>query len=190
MGRSADALAANDVARRLPIARRDPLFASLGHARHAVIHAVTGDSRATRQALGHAQNALHQADPSEPRPTWMTAVCDQAEIEELALSAHLTLGNYEDAEAHAHKSLALLRPHMQRDRAIVTARLAHAQLGQGDVEPAVTTAMSIPTEAADQHPRVMTMLRSFSNGLRVTAPASPHIRTWDQYTHDAPKKPQ
>lgn len=45
MVRPADALAANDVARRLPIARRDPLFASLGHARHAAIHGLTGDAR-------------------------------------------------------------------------------------------------------------------------------------------------
>ncbi|MEJ8648566.1 hypothetical protein WKI65_10835 [Streptomyces sp. MS1.AVA.3] len=33
MGRPWDALAANDVARALPVTRRDPLFAALGHAR-------------------------------------------------------------------------------------------------------------------------------------------------------------
>ena len=53
MARPADALAANDVARRLPIARRDSLFASLGHARHAAIYGLTGDSRAVHQALQH-----------------------------------------------------------------------------------------------------------------------------------------
>jgi hypothetical protein len=36
-GRTADALAANDVARNMHITRRDPMFASLGLARQAAI---------------------------------------------------------------------------------------------------------------------------------------------------------
>ncbi|WP_435238217.1 helix-turn-helix transcriptional regulator [Streptomyces sp. YPW6] len=184
MVRPADALAANDVARRLPIARRDPLFASLGHARHAAIHGLTGDSRAVRQALGHAQDALQQADTAEQRPVWMTAFYDQAELENLALAAYLALGDYEGAEAYAHRSLAMLRPEMQRTRAITTARLAQAQLGQGDLEPAVATAMSIPGEPTGQHPRVTGMLHDFGNTLRLTAPSSPHTRTWDEFAHD------
>lgn len=189
MVRPADALAANDVARRLPIARRDPLFASLGHARHAAIQGLTGDVRAVRQALGHAQDALHQADPRERRPVWMTAFYDQAELENLALAAYLSLGDYEGAEAHAHRSLAQLRPEMQRTRTITTARLAQAQLGQGDLEPAVATAMSIPAEPTGQHPRVTGMLHDFGNALRLTAPSSPHTRTWDEYVHDSQRKP-
>lgn len=190
MARPADALAANDVARRLPIARCDPLFASLGHARHAAIHGLTGDARAVRQALGHAQAALQQADPGQQRPVWMTAFYDQAELENLALAAYLALGDYESAEAHAHRSLALLRPEMQRTRAITTARLAQAQLGQGDLEPAVATAMSIPSEPTGPHPRVTGMLQDFGNTLRLTAPNSPHTRTWDQDTHDSQRNPQ
>ncbi len=58
LGRPSDALAANDVARNLSIARRDPLFGSLGHARHAAIHGTTGDRTAVRRSLGHAQEAL------------------------------------------------------------------------------------------------------------------------------------
>ncbi|MFE7125416.1 XRE family transcriptional regulator [Streptomyces sp. NPDC057617] len=190
MGRPADALAANDVARRLPIARRDPLFSSLGHARHAAIQGLTGDARAVRQALGHAQKALEQADPAEHRPVWMKAFYDQAELENLALAAYLALGDYESAEAHAHRSLALLRPEMQRTRAITTARLAQSQLGQGDLEPALATAMSIPTDPTGEHPRVTSMLHDFGNTLRLAAPSSPHTRIWDEYTHDSQRNPQ
>ncbi|WP_381794566.1 XRE family transcriptional regulator [Streptomyces niveus] len=185
IGRSADALAANDVARSLPVARRDPMFASLGHARHAAIFGLIGDSRATRQALGHARDAYGRADPDIPRPLWMAAVCDQAELEELALSAHLSLGNYADAEAHAHKSLAFLRPYMQRDRAIVTARLAHAQLGQGDAEAAVSTALSVPADLTSRHSRVSSVLLDFDRALRAAAPTSPFTRSWEERTSNS-----
>lgn len=190
MARPSDALAANDVARRLPITRRDPLFASLGHARHAAIHGLTGDARAVRQAIGHAQDALQQADPTELRPLWMNAFYDQAELENLALAACLSLGDYEGAEAHAHRSLTLLRPEMRRTRAITSARLAHSQLGQGDLDPAVSTAMSIPVDPIGQHPRVTGMLHDFGNTLRIAAPSSPHTRRWEQYAHDSQRNPQ
>ncbi|WP_329382425.1 helix-turn-helix transcriptional regulator [Streptomyces sp. NBC_01716] len=182
IGRPSDALAANDVARNLPVARRDPMFASLGHARHAAIYGLVGDSRAARQALGHARDAYERADRDVPRPLWMTAVCDQAELEELALSTHLSLRHYADAEAHAHKSLAFLRPYMRRDRAIVTARLAHAQLGQGDAEAAVATALSVPADLTTRHPRVSDVLLDFGRALRATAPTSPSTRTWNERT--------
>lgn len=188
LGRPTDALAANDVARTLPITRRDPMFASLGHARHAAIHGLTGDIRAVRHTVGLAQDALLRADAALERPVWLTSFYDQAELDNLALAAYLALGGYEDAEAHAHRSLALLRPAMRRTRAITTARLAGAQLGQGDLEPAVFTAMSIPTDS--NHPRITGMLDDFGKTLRRTAPSSPLTQTWDQFLHDSRRDPQ
>ncbi|MCU1246612.1 MAG: hypothetical protein JWN02_2522 [Acidobacteria bacterium] len=185
LGRPIDALAANDVARGLPITRRDPLFASLGHARHAAILGLTRDAVAVERAIGRAQSAYSRADPVGERPAWMKAFFDQAEIESLALTAHLGLGNFERAEAHAHRGIALLRPHMVRSRAIATARLAHAQLGQGDLEPAVATATSTNTS----HPRVTRMLEDFGNKLHTVAPHSTAARSWSEYTDlrkDAP----
>jgi hypothetical protein len=79
MARPVDALAANDMARRLPIARRDPMFASLGHARHAAILKKTGDHRAVRSAVAHAEDALVRSEPSDQRPLWLKAFYDQAE---------------------------------------------------------------------------------------------------------------
>ncbi|WOX11141.1 XRE family transcriptional regulator [Streptomyces sp. N50] len=182
MGRPADALAANDVARNLHLTRRDPLFACLGHARQAATLGLTGDTAAVRHALGCAQDALVRADPHLARPVWMAAVRDGAELETLALSAYLRLGNFEQAESHAHRSLTLLRPQMQRDRAINTARLAHAQLGQGEADAATAAAIKVPADVATQHARVTRMLQEFGAALRATARGSATVQTWTEHT--------
>ncbi|MGX2996224.1 hypothetical protein JNUCC64_18415 [Streptomyces sp. JNUCC 64] len=181
LGRPTDALAANDVARNLSLTRRDPLFASLGHARQAATLGSIGDAPATRHALGCAQDAFERADPGLARPVWMTGARDGAELETLALAAHLRLGDFARAEAHAHRGLALLRPRMRRDRALNTARLAHAQLAQGEPEAATATATSVLADAA-RHPRVSRVLHGFDVALRTTAPGSASVRTWEEHT--------
>ncbi|MFJ2556489.1 MULTISPECIES: XRE family transcriptional regulator [unclassified Streptomyces] len=186
MGRPADALAANDVARSLHITRRDPLFASLGHARQAATYGLTDNAAAVERSLGCAQDALERADPDLARPLWMAAVHIGAEFETLALAAHFRLGNFEQAETHAHRSLTLLRPQMRRDRAINTARLAAAQLGQGDVELAIATAMEVPSDIATQHARVTRMLQEFGAALHATAPSSTAVRSWTE--HASPRR--
>ncbi|WNI28345.1 XRE family transcriptional regulator [Streptomyces sp. ITFR-6] len=182
MGRPADAIAANDVARNLHLTRRDPLFACLGHARHAATLGVTGDATAVKHALGCAQDAFERADPDLARPAWMAGVRNGAELETLALSAYLRLGCFEQAESHAHRSLTLLPSQIQRDRAINTARLAQAQLGQGAPDAATATAMRVPAEVATQHARVTCMLREFGNSLRTSAPRSSAVDTWNEHT--------
>ncbi|MEU1330012.1 XRE family transcriptional regulator [Streptomyces sp. NPDC005865] len=180
LGRCTDALAANDAARRLPITRRDPLFAALGHARHAAIHGIQGDIGAIHRTLGLAQDAYERAPADEPRPVWMTAFFDRAELHSLATAAHLAARDYATAEAHAHRSLAALRPELTRTRAITSARLAAAQLGQGDLGPAVRTAMGIP-ETTLGHPRVAGMLAGFGQTLAQRAATSSPARLWDAY---------
>ncbi|MEB8339767.1 XRE family transcriptional regulator [Streptomyces endophyticus] len=126
LARPADALAANDVARRLRVTRGDPLFAALGHARHAAIHGVPGDTRAIRRCMDLAEDAYTRSSAFEQdRPVWLTAFFDRAELHSLATAAYLAAHEYEDAEANAHQSLALLRAPLARSRAITTARLAH-----------------------------------------------------------------
>lgn len=183
MGRPVEAMAANDVARSLSLTRRDPLFASLGLARQAAIHGVARNVTAARRSFAQAQEAMDRADPRANRPVWMTSFYDQAELDSLALTGYLALGDYETAEAHAHRCLAALRPHMQRSKAIATTRLACAQLGQEDVGPAVATAMSVPLDAAAHHPRVARMLRGFDIKIHTMAPNSPTTRMWNQYVH-------
>ncbi|MER6123681.1 XRE family transcriptional regulator [Streptomyces sp. NPDC001795] len=182
MGRPADALAANDVARNLHLTRRDPLFASLAMARQGAIHGAAQDRTGTRHAFEQAQDAMLRADPADYRPVWMLAFYDQAELDSLALSAHLALGDYPTAEYHAHRCLSALRPHMVRSRAITTTRLAHAQLAQGDAEAATATAMRVPADAATRHARVSRMLQEFGAALRATAPGSTTTQTWTEHT--------
>ncbi|MFI5982078.1 XRE family transcriptional regulator [Streptomyces sp. NPDC051555] len=189
MGRPADAAAANTVARGLSLTRRDPMFASLGLARHAAIHGAAGDRIAARRCFGQAQDAMNRADPHAQRPVWMNAFYDQAELDSLALSAHLSLGDFARAEFHGHRCLAGLRPHMHRSKAIATARVARAQLEQGDVEPAVATAMSVPADQAALHPRVVGMLRTFGTRLDVIAPNTAPAHTWTQYVRDTRRTP-
>ncbi|MFE4257514.1 XRE family transcriptional regulator [Streptomyces sp. NPDC056883] len=187
MGRHVDAAAANQVARNLDLTRRDPMFASLGLARQGAIHGAAGDKNATRRAFHDAQVAMDRADPLAYRPVWMNAFFDQAELHSLALSAYLALGDHARAEYHAHQCLASLRPHMARSKAISTTRLARAQLEQGDLEPAVVTAMSVSRDAAMQHPRVAGMLHVFGKRLQTLAPASTEATTWTQYALDTRK---
>ncbi|MFE1925901.1 XRE family transcriptional regulator [Streptomyces asoensis] len=182
VGRPGEAFAANDVARNLHITRRDPTFASLGLARQAAIHGAAQDRMGTHRALDQAQDALQRVDPHGFRPVWLLAFYDQAELDSLALSAFLTLGDYPTAEFHAHRCLAALRPHMRRSHAITTTRLAHAQLAQGDFEAAAGTAMKVPTDAATQHPRVSRMLQEFGAALRARAPRSSAAQSWTEHT--------
>lgn len=182
MGRPADALAANDVARNLHITRRDPMFASLGMARQMAIQGVAHDRRSLRRTFDQAQDAMGRAEPGAFRPVWLLAFYDEAELHSLALTAHLAVGDWSTAEYHAHRCLAALRPHMRRSRAIASSRLAHAQLAQGDADTAARTAMSVPVDAATQHARVSRMLQEFGAALRATAPGSASTRTWTEHT--------
>ncbi|MFE2533683.1 XRE family transcriptional regulator [Streptomyces sp. NPDC059371] len=182
MGRPADAFAANDVARNLHLTRRDPLFASLGLARQAAIHGAAQDRTGTRRAFDQAQAAMLRADLDDYRPVWLLAFYDQAELDHLALSAYLALGDHPAAEYHAHRCLSALRPHMARSRAITTTRLAHAQLAQGDIDAATATARRVPADAATRHARVSRMLQEFGAALRATAPGSTAIQTWTEHT--------
>lgn len=182
MGRPADALAANDVARNLHITRRDPMFASLGMARQMAIQGAAHERRSLSRTFDQAQDAMSRAEPDTYRPVWLLAFYDEAELHSLALTAHLAVGDWPTAEYHAHRCLAALRPHMRRSRAIATSRLAHAQLAQGDADTATHSAMSVPVEAATQHARVSRMLQEFSAALRATAPGSVSTRTWTEHT--------
>ncbi|WP_343244594.1 hypothetical protein [Streptomyces sp. SID11385] len=182
LGRHNDAFAANGVARSLHIVRRDPAFASLGLARQAAIHGLAQEGTNVRRALDLAREALLRADTGDDRPVWLTAFFDQAELDSLALNAFLSLGDFPSAEKHGHRCLAQLRPSMQRSRAITTTRLAHAQLGQGEADAAVATAMKVSLSAATDHPRVSRMIMEFGAALRATAPKSSATRTWTDYT--------
>ncbi|GAA0640743.1 hypothetical protein GCM10009548_00900 [Streptomyces malaysiensis subsp. malaysiensis] len=176
LGRHTDAMAASEASRATAITRRDPLFASLALARLAVDHADSGDAKAALRTLDQAQEAFDRADQSLRRPAWMRFF-DQAELDNLATFAYLSLGQWVEAEHRAHRCLTGLRPDLERNRALTRANLALAQLGQGDIEPAVATAQAVPAEMARQG-RVRKILGDFTHRLNAIAPDTREAHAW------------
>ncbi|WP_035804732.1 hypothetical protein [Kitasatospora mediocidica] len=58
------------------------------------------------------------------------------------------------------------------------------RVGQGDLEPAVAAAMSVPAEVS-AHPRVTGMLNAFGTKLGDLADGSILARTWAGYTRNS-----
>ncbi|WP_331723714.1 MULTISPECIES: Tat pathway signal protein [unclassified Streptomyces] len=181
LGRYTDALAADDAARSTSIVRRDPLYASLAHARTAVHHGDLRDHNAVKRSIGHAHDALTRADTTAPRPPWMLFY-DQAELELLGLIAHVSLHHWADAEAHAHRHLALLRPDLVRNRSLALAHMARAQLEQGALEAAVSSAHAIPPDA--WHGRTGKLVKGFTGRLSGLTSNDPAARSWADYTRE------
>ncbi|WP_149824150.1 Tat pathway signal protein [Streptomyces tailanensis] len=183
LGRPADALAAAERARTCSITRRDPLFASLSMSRIAVNHAELGDDRSAMRYLDLAQKALERSDPNKNRPTWIHYY-DQAEHDHLAMVTSMQLARWPEAEKHAHRSLAYVRPDLQRNKALLRANLAVAQLGQQDLEQAVATAHCIP-EGMMRHARVRGLLDRFTEQVTTLAPRNPEARDWQAFYRTA-----
>ncbi|MFF4534121.1 hypothetical protein ACFY1P_33230 [Streptomyces sp. NPDC001407] len=181
MGRYTDSTAAAEAARAVPLCRTDPFYASMTRARLSLHQAHTGSRTDVLRSLHQARKDLSRADHAERRPRW-TGFYDGAETELLALQAHTEMGCWQEAEARAHHTLALLRPSMVRNRALTTAYLAGAQIQQGEVQLAVTTAKSVP--AAAVHGRVAHLLGTFTTRLIATAPSSSHTQEWTAYRKD------
>ncbi|GAA3638563.1 Tat pathway signal protein [Streptomyces iranensis] len=179
LGREAEATAAMDAARSASINRRNPLVTSLSHAHAGTLAAYQGDRRTALRYLDHAHDALTRAEREQPRPLWVHTY-DQAELEGLTAIARLQLGDAVEAEAHAHRALSLLGPGLHRNRALYTVQLALAQLAQGDLELAVTSAAAVPSEIARQG-RVRNLLRDFSHRLNAAAPNTREARAWHDH---------
>ncbi|MFE7780605.1 hypothetical protein [Streptomyces nigrescens] len=177
-----EAVAAAQAAQATAIARRDPCFASLGHARAAVAHAACGDRQAARRSLGYAQEALAKAEQL-PRPAWV-AFYGPGELEALAAIVHADLGTPAEAEMASHRALAALPARYRRNRAMTTARLALAQARQGEVEQACDTTGEVFALLAG-HPlpgRLRVVLGDFHRHLVTIAPSATVAREWtDQY---------
>lgn len=159
--------------------RRDPLFASLTHARAATGHACLGDRQAALRSLGHAWEALDKASPDEPRPSW-SAFYGPGELYGLTAIIHNRLGDPIKAEAASHKDLAATPTRFRRNRGMATAWLALAQLHQRDVEQACATAEKV-FELMEGDPlpgRMRSLLGDFHRDLITIAPNSAAAREW------------
>lgn len=186
--RHTDALAAAEAARATPAAHRDPLYASLAHARTASCHARVANRQAALRSLGYAEQALDRADSTLPRPGWIRFY-DAAELHGLAAVFHQRLGRPDLAEYRAHHALAQLRPELVRNRIYYTVQLALAQIQQRDVHQAVATvdralALAGPTLASA---RIRALLADFRTRMTAAAPYDPVARDWFERTGARPQ---
>ncbi|WP_431959397.1 hypothetical protein [Actinacidiphila sp. bgisy160] len=173
--RPADAQAAAERVRGNAMTRRDPLYASLGHARFALALSQQNDTRRALRAIRLSEDALHRADPAAPRPAWF-GFYDIAEWHGLSSLVHLRIGRPDEAEYHAHRTLAQIRPGYERNQAYYTAQLALAQVRQGDLEQACRTADALYTHGLPNSGRVRALLRNFRTEAAATGSA--RARAW------------
>lgn len=184
-GRPRDAVAAARAAQATTAARNDPFLASLTHARIAIGYADQRDRQAALRGIGKAADALSRAT-EKPRPSW-TSFYGLAEIRSLAAVVHDQLGEHERTEAATHQALTMIAPHFRRNRAQTTVRLAKAQLGQGDIEQACSSAHRvIDLMAGDPLTgRMRTQLGDFHRALLAAAPNTSVTQDWtDRARHE------
>ncbi|MEU2115116.1 XRE family transcriptional regulator [Streptomyces sp. NPDC016459] len=179
----AEAFAAGQAAKATAVTRRDPLYASLAHARTAIAHAHLDEGRPALRALDLAAAALDKAELDRPRPSWI-AFYGAAELFALTAIVRDRLGDAAEAEAASFQALAVLPDTFRRNRALTTARLALAQLHQGDVEQATATTARVFDEmcGAPLPGRMRSLLGDFHRDLITLAPGSAIALDWaDRY---------
>ncbi|MFJ4880761.1 hypothetical protein ACIP93_36890 [Streptomyces sp. NPDC088745] len=178
-----EAVACAQAARATAVARRSPLHASPAHARTAIGLAHSGETRAALNCLGRAETALGKADPAQPRPSWI-AFYGWPELHSLTAIVRDVVGDAAEAEAASHRALAVLPDSYRRNRAHTTARLALAQLHQGDVEQACATSGEIFTimSGVPLQGRMRQVLGDFQRDLIASAPSAHLAHEWiDRY---------
>lgn len=141
-GEHTEAVDSAQAAQSTAVTRRDPLFASLIHARTAIGYSNLGDRQAAIRSLGYAREALSKADPDSPRPSW-TAFYGPAELTAMTAIVRDRIGDFAGAEAASHKALTSIPEQFRRNRAMATTRLALSQLHQRDVDQACATASTV-----------------------------------------------
>ena len=165
------------------ITRRDPMFASLAHARAAIAHSNLGDRQAALRSLGHAREALEKAEPNAPRPSWMVFY-GPAELNAMTAIVRNDVGDPAESEAASHMALSQIPSQLRRNRALATAQLALGQLHQRDIEQACATAETVfDLMAANALPgRMRSLLGDFYRDLITLAPDTAVAREWgDRY---------
>ncbi|MEU5030102.1 XRE family transcriptional regulator [Streptomyces milbemycinicus] len=133
----AEAVAGTEVMKRSSIARRDPLYASLGHIRNANGLARLRHRSEALRALKDAECAFARS-ADEQRPEWIKFF-DASEMDALSSFLWSALGDHGRAEYCLHRTLAAIPDGMARNKALYTAHLALAQARQGELELACAT---------------------------------------------------
>ncbi|MEY9961535.1 XRE family transcriptional regulator [Streptacidiphilus sp. MAP5-52] len=176
--RPGEAVAAAQAAQATRACRQDPLYASLAHARTAIGHSDQLDRQAALRSLGYAEEALTRSE-ALPRPPWL-AFYDLAELRALTAIVCGQLGEFEQSEAASHQALATIPANFRRNRAMATARLAVAQIGQGEADHACSSATAVLDLMAGDPltGRMRTLLGDFHRNLLSVAPDTHATREW------------
>lgn len=182
-GQHREAVDCGQAAQGTAITRRDPLLASLAHARTAVGHSALGDRQAALRSLGCAEEALQKAEPGLPRPSWADFY-GPSEFAAITAIVRDRIGDPLVAEAASHRALAGIPRQFRRNRALATTRLALAQLHQRDIDQACVTAATVFALMAG-HPipgRLRSLLGDYHRDLITLAPDAGVAREWaDRY---------
>ena len=136
-GRPREAVQLSQLAQRRASGWGTTRLMSLLAVREAIGWAQEGDSSAAQSAMNRA---LHTFDPKPAvdDPAWLSFYTP-AELLALQASMSSYLGRSTQAAAQFHMSLQALGPGYQRNRALYSARLALAQLVEGDERSACAT---------------------------------------------------
>ncbi|MEV6419129.1 XRE family transcriptional regulator [Streptomyces sp. NPDC051662] len=174
----AEAVAGAEALKRSSIARRDPLYASLGHMRSA-----NGLARMRRQsealrALTDAERAFARSAHLR-RPEWISFY-DSSEVNALSSFIWTALGDHGRAEYCLHRSLAAIPEGRVRDRALYTAHLALAQARQEDLELACATSREaytlLPPSSGSR--RTTNTLAATRKVLLASGSKAPEVAEW------------
>ncbi|WP_323180429.1 XRE family transcriptional regulator [Streptomyces sp. NBC_00102] len=181
-GEYREALDSGLAAQSAGVTKRDPLFASLAHARTAVGYAYLGERQSALRSLGYAGESLARAG-AEPRVRWM-AFYGPAELTAITAVVLDLTGDHAGAEAASHRAVAAIPGQFRRNRALATARLALAQLHQRDIDQACATASTVfALMAGSPIPgRMRSLLGEFRRDVIALAPDAAVGRQWaDRY---------
>ncbi|NUS90374.1 MAG: helix-turn-helix transcriptional regulator [Streptomyces sp.] len=185
-GEHAETVDSGQAAQHTAITRRDPLLASLAHARTALGHSNLGNRQAALRCLGYAQEALGKASFDEPRPGWV-AFYGPAELTAMTAIVRDRIGDPAEAEAASHQALATIPKQFRRNRAMATTRLALTQLHQRDIDQACATASTVFELMAGQPipGRMRSLLGDYYRDLIALAPDASVAQEWgDRYRYE------
>ncbi|MER7999759.1 XRE family transcriptional regulator [Streptomyces sp. NPDC095613] len=174
----AEAAAGAEVLKLSSIARRDPLYASLGHMRSANGLARLGRRCEAMRALADAERAFARV-ADQRRPEWIRFY-DSSEVDALSSFVWTALGDHGRAEYCLHRSLAAVPEGMVRNRALYTAHLALAQARQKDLELACATSrqayMMLPPLSGSR--RTINTLAATRKVLVGSGSKAPEVAEW------------
>ncbi|MDT9693287.1 helix-turn-helix transcriptional regulator [Streptomyces sp. P9(2023)] len=174
----AEAAAGAEVMKRSSVARRDPLYASLGHMRHANASARLRQPVESLRALNLAERAFGRTRGERP-PAWI-AFYGRAEFDALSSYVWTALGEHERAESCLHRTLAAIPGDMVRDTALYTAHLSLCQARQGEVALACATGrqayeMLLPASGSQRATNTLARTRQV---IEATGTKAPEVVSW------------